>query len=158
MQISGANKGGGQKFRNIMQTPPQPNTIGYVSSFVEIFAWLLTMPAYEALWELLCPEVNPYAWGYDFWYNGYAKQRVPGHRMGIMSSIVFAHEQDGTGTGAGRTDNTRVEDKWNAVMAQERHYQKYRGISLSQCRKHLDLSNSSWNGAVKDYLHACPLP
>lgn len=135
-----------------MQSPPQPGTVGYVSSFVEIFAWLMILPAYTALWELLCPEVNPYAWGYDFWYHGYAKQRVAGHKMGIASSIVFTHEQ-----GPERTDNTRIEDKWNAVMAQERHYQLYRNLSLSKIRKNLDIMNTTWNGAVKGYLYDCDL-
>eukprot|EP01031_Cornospumella_fuschlensis_P036438 gene36438-44201_t len=64
--ILGANKGGGQKFRNIMQIPAPASSSGYISSFVEIFAWVMTIPAYKALWELLCPSVNPYAWGYDF--------------------------------------------------------------------------------------------
>lgn len=139
-----------------MQTDPQPNTIGYISSFVEIFAWVTTMPAYKALWDLLCPEVNPYAWGYDFWYNGYARDVVTGHKMGIASMFQMHHEQDTSATGAGRTDNTKVEDKWNAVIAQERHYSKHKNIKLTYYRKNFDIANSSWNGAVKAYLHKCP--
>lgn len=139
-----------------MQTPDPSGGVGFISSFVEIFAWLMTASAYEALWSLLCPEVNPYAWGYDFWYDGYARSNVPGHKMGIASQVVFTHEQkEEADGGAGRTDNTKISDKWNAVMAQERHYQRYHNISLAKLRKQLDLRNTSWNGAVKGYLHSC---
>lgn len=143
-----------------MQTPAQPNTVGYVSSFVEIFVWVLTIPAYEALWELLCPSVNPYGWGYDLWYDGYAKKRVIGHKMGIISTMRVLHEQDTSAEGAGRTDNTKVEDKWKAVLAQERHYKRYLGVDLAAYSK-TAIANSSWNGAVKGYLlplqHRLPL-
>lgn len=135
-----------------MQTEALPGTAGYVSSFVEIFVWLLTLPAYEALWELLCPSVNPYAWGYDFWYDGYARGRVPGHRMGLLSSVVVRHEQNTAVDGAGRTDNTAVGDKWKAVLAQERHYKQHLGVDLRHFRDHLDIANTSWNGAVKGFL------
>lgn len=80
-----------------MQTSPIiPNTIGYISSFVEIFVWLMTIPAYITLWELLLPSINPYAWGYDFWYDGYAmyNNKVIGHKMGIASNMIVIHEQN----------------------------------------------------------------
>ncbi len=83
--ISGANKGGGQEFRNIMQTPMMHGTVGYWSSFLEMFAWVMTMPAYSAVWNMLCPHINPFGWGYDFWYDNYAKVYVRGHKMGIAS-------------------------------------------------------------------------
>lgn len=153
--ISGANKGGGQRFRDIMQIAAPPHTAGHVSSFVEIFAWMMTMPAYTALWELLCPTVNPYAWGYDFWYNGYARGTVRGHRMGITNAFTLQHEQDVSSTGLGRTDNTAVEVKWKAVEAQERYYRKHRSIPLRQFRSQLDISNTSWNGPVKGYMQYC---
>jgi hypothetical protein len=114
----------------------------------------MTYSAYKALWELFYPALNPYAWGYDMWYNGHAKQTVVGHRMGIASSIVVFHDQDMEK--GGRTDNTKVSVKWNAVIAQERHYEKYKNFKLSYYRKNLDLANTSWNGAVKGYLHTCP--
>eukprot|EP01034_Spumella_vulgaris_P023630 gene23630-29869_t len=139
-----------------MQTSASPGTVGYVSSFVEIFVWVLTMPAYQALWELFCPIVNPYAWGYDFWYDGYARGRVPGHRMGIMSTVRVLHEQNTTQTGTGRTDNTPFKVKWAAVQAQEAHYKRRLGVDLKYFRTHMDLANTSWNGAVKGYLHASP--
>ena len=69
-----------------MQTAAVAGTEGYVSSFVEMFAWVLTLPAYTAVWDLLWPHINPYGWGYDFWYDGYAKQRVMDHKMGIAST------------------------------------------------------------------------
>ncbi|KAJ1429322.1 hypothetical protein B484DRAFT_479482 [Ochromonadaceae sp. CCMP2298] len=151
--IMGANKGGGQKFRNIMQTPAQPSTEGYISSFVEIFVWVMTLPAYTALWDLLLPAVNPYAWGYDFWYSGYAATHVRGHKMGIVSTMGVKHEQ---GDLLGRTDNADVKVKWNAVLAQERHYKMYKGVDLAYYRQHLDIANTSWNGAVKGLLPPCP--
>lgn len=139
-----------------MQTAAVAGTDGFVSSFVEIFVWLMTMPAYEALWELLCPSVNPYGWGYDFWYDGYARARVPGHRMGILSTLVVKHEQNTEVEGAGRTDNTKIDDKWRAVLAQEKHYLTHRGIDLKKYRNTLDIANTSWNGAVKAYLKMLP--
>ena len=148
--------GGGQKFRNIMQTEPLPGTEGYVSTFVEMFSWVMTMPAYQALWELLFPSVNPYGWGYDFWYDKYAKARVPGHRMGIVGTVRVKHEQDFAAVGQGRTDNTRVEEKWQALVNQEAHYKAHFGVDLRKIREKLDLTNASWNGAVRGYLQTPP--
>ena len=148
--ISGANKGGGQEFRQIMQTPAQPSTEGYVTTFLELFAWVMTMPAYEALWKLLYPSVNPYGWGYDLWYDNYAKRRVDGHKMGVVSGVRALHQQD-LGV-ANRTDDTSPDTKWKALVFQERHYQTYYGITLHKYRETLDLKNMSWNGAVVGYL------
>lgn len=136
-----------------MQTPPTAGSIGYLSSFVEIFAWITTMPAYEALWEILCPSVNPYGWGYDLWYNGHARATVPGHRMGIISSLTVQHEQKLLPDGTGRTDDTKVDIKWKAVVKQERHYKKYLGIDLKKYKDSLELANNTWSGAVKGYLY-----
>ncbi|RYH23439.1 hypothetical protein EON65_17800 [archaeon] len=138
-----------------MQTPAPVTSAGYISSFVEIFAWMMTIPAYTALWELLCPSVNPYAWGYDFWYNQYARDTVSGHKMGITNQYALVHEQDTSDTGLGRTDNTKVEVKWNAVLAQERHYKQYKNIPLQKYRKTFDIANASWNGAVKGLMNCC---
>jgi hypothetical protein len=115
----------------------------------------MTLAGYRALWELQCPEVNPYAWGYDFWYDGYARNTVSGHRMGIASTMQMKHEQDTSESGAGRTDNTNINDKWNAVIAQERHYWNHMNVPLTQYRKKLNIRNTSWNGAVQGYLHSC---
>ena len=56
-------------------------TVGFVTSFIEIFAWIMTMPAYQALHELLLPDINPYGWGYDLWYDNYARIKVPGKKF-----------------------------------------------------------------------------
>jgi hypothetical protein len=146
-QILNANKGGGQQFRNIMQTAALAGTEGYVSAFVEMFAWVMTVPAYAAVWDLLCPHINPYGWGYDFWYNGYAKLKVEGHKMGIASTVIVVHDQ-----GVDRTDANAVGDKWDAVIAQEKYYSTYKDIPLRQYRNKLDIANTSWNGAVKGFL------
>jgi len=156
-RVVGANVGGGQKFRKIMQALPQSETDGYTSTFVEWFAWVMTFQAYQALWELLCPHVNPFGWGYDFWYDNYAKSRVPGHKMGIVSTIEVKHEQDTTTPGAGRTDNTKVETKWAAVLSQEKHYRDHLGIDLKAIRQKLKLQNTTWNGAVTGFLSIPPL-
>lgn len=155
-RVVGANVGGGQAFRTIMQAKPQPGTEGYVSTFVEWFAWVMTFQAYEALWELLCPHVNPYGWGYDFWYDNYAKRSVVGHKMGIISTFEVKHEQDTAVEGAGRTDNTKVETKWAAVLSQETHYKSHLGIDLRGIRQKLELKNTSWNGAVQGWLLSLP--
>lgn len=149
-KISGANKGGGQKFRNIMQTDAIPGTEGYISIFIEFFAVMFTFPAYEAFWELLFPFINPYGWGYDFWYDGYAKIKVQNHKMGILSNFEILHDQ-GVSIND-RTDNTDIKDKWNAVITQEKHYLRYKDVNLAKIRNNIDLSNSSWNGAVKGFL------
>lgn len=149
-QIVGANKGVG--FRKIMQTPPLPGSEGFVSTFVEIFVMVMTMPAYTALWELFCPEINPYAWGYDFWYDRYALERVPGHKMGIIATSKVDHVQSAKDSTLGRTDKTDEKVKWKAVLRQERHYKKALNVPLNQYRAHMRLANSSWNGSVQSYI------
>lgn len=136
----------------IMQTPAPPNTEGFVSNFVEIFVWVMTMPAYTALWELLHPVVNPYAWGYDFWYDRYALERVPGHKMGIIATAQVKHEQNLDDPALGRTDNTAVEIKWRAVQAQEKLYKKKLNVDLKEYRIHMRKANATRYGAVMSYI------
>lgn len=150
--VLNANKGGGQKFRRIMQAEAMNNYEGYISSFVEMFAMVMTIPAYQAFWELLYPAVNPYGWGYDLWYHEYARTRVVGHKMGIITSIRVVHEQNLTI--ADRTDNTKVEDKWKAMKAQERYYHLHYNINLHKMR--VKVNNATWNGAALGYLLAPP--
>jgi len=114
-----------------MQSPiaSMSNSIGYVSSFVEIFVWLMTIPAYTSLWELLYPSINPYAWGYDFWYDGYARDKdkssrgkegkeeeegrrgreVRRHKMGIMSGMIVIHQQSRS---SNSNSNSSTSDKY----------------------------------------------
>jgi hypothetical protein len=80
--VQGANRGGGQQFRMIMQTEPPLGTEGFISTFVEMFAWVMTMDAYEALWELFYPAINPYGWGFDLWY-------APQARYSECKSIIY---------------------------------------------------------------------
>ena len=44
--VIGANTGGGQAFRTIMQRPAVVGTSGYVSVFVELFAWMGTLSSH----------------------------------------------------------------------------------------------------------------
>jgi len=171
--VTGANTGGGQDFRRVMQTEAPIGTEGWESTFVEMFAWVLTMPAYEALWELYYPSLNPYGWGFDLWYqtlfcylfqlhnnsydigniryDNYAKQKVVGHKMGIVTTVKTFHFQTNM-----RSDNTDVKVKWKALELQEAHYKMYYNIRLRWCRENLNLKNHSWNGAVVDLLHSPP--
>jgi hypothetical protein len=151
----GANKGGGQEFRKIMQTNPLPGSVGFVSTFVELFAWVLTMDGYEYLWELLCPSVNPYGWGYDLWYYNYASSRSPGFKMGIVSTVQVKHEQNLDVAGEGRTDSASVKEKWSGVLRQEAVYRDFHNIPLRKCQ--LQLKNSSLYGSVTSLLYDAPL-
>ena len=71
--------------------------------------------------------------------------------MGIVSSVRVKHNQDLSK--ANRTDNTHPDQKWRGVKFQERFYQAHYGITLHKYRETLDLKNTSWNGAVIDYLY-----
>lgn len=133
-----------------MQVEAQPGTVGYVSTFVEMFAWVMTPKAYRALWELLYPYVNPYGWGYDLWYDNYAGSKVPGHKMGIISRFTAKHDQDFSASFNGRTDTAPVKVKWQAVLDQQKYYSDYMGIKLN---KRFNIKNTSWNGAVQGYLY-----
>lgn len=150
-RIVGANTGGGQKFRLIMQADVHTGTFGYTTSFLEVFACIMTVPAYEALWGLLFPSVNPFGWGYDMWYNCIGERQVKGHKMGIISAMTATHEQDLSTTG--RADNASIEVKWHAVLKQEKFYALHYKIPLKKCRNKLRLKNKDWDGAVTGYLH-----
>lgn len=152
-RVIAANVGGGQQFRTIMQREPQLGSIGFVSVFVELFAWITTPKAYQALWELLYPDINPYGWGYDFWYDNYARVRVPGHKMAIISSIKVQHDQDMLAHNNGRTESASMKEKWNALKLQEKFYESYFDVSLKGCREKIRLQNKTWNGAVIDLLY-----
>ncbi len=149
-RIINANKGGGQQFRLIMQAEPLKGTEGYVTSFIEFFACIMTIPAYTAFWELLYPSVNPYGWGYDFWYDNYAKSKVYGHKMGIISSLSITHIQGKEG----RSEDAKTDVIWKAVLAQELIYKSHFNIDLNNYRKNMNLKNTSLTGAVSEYLYS----
>eukprot|EP01041_Mallomonas_annulata_P001546 gene1546-2988_t len=150
--VIGANKGGGQKFREIMQRPAPPGKQGHVSVFVELFAWVVTVPAFNALWSLLCPSVNPYGWGYDIWYDRYAKKRVSGHKMGIITTMKVYHDQDFNAPGGGRTDTTDIKTKWKAMKTQEIFYKKHYKVNLHSFK----MQNKTWNGVATGFLESPP--
>ena len=147
-RVLGANKGGGQQFRQIMSEKPQEGNSGYITCWLEMFAWVMTMPAYTALWDLLYPSVNPYGWGHDFWYDRYAREHVRGHRMGIISSYVVKHVQ-----GEGRAEGSKTGEIWEAVLQQEKVYLSHFGIDLKNHRQNMALKNSSLFGAVHGYVY-----
>jgi hypothetical protein len=166
-RIVNANKGGGQAFRKIMQAEHVEGIEGYSSSFLEMFAWVMTMDAYEALWQLLLPHVNPYGWGYDLWYNGYAQAVMEEgrHKMGVITSMKAVHEQsikeedNGSteGTVTGRAESATVQQKWEAVKQEEAYFKEHLGFDLAKMSAKMELANTSWNGAVKGYLHSVPI-
>ena len=151
--VVGANKGGGQHFRKIMQATAAPETVGYTSTFVEMFAWVMTVSAYQCFWELLCPHINPYGWGYDIWYDKYAKKRVVNHKMGIISTMKVYHEQNFSAIDSGRSDTTDMKIKWKAIKSQEKYFKRYLNTQLH----HFKLRNQSWNGAATGFLYPPPL-
>ena len=152
--VLGANKGGGQRFRKIMQANRIPGKEGYVTVFLELFAWIMTIPGYKGFWELLTPSINPYGWGYDLWYNNYATQNDPGHKMGIITSMQVMHDQDLTKSV--RSDNTNPKEKWKAVKRQEQHFKRYRNIVLKGFKPDTNLRISSWSGVAIGYLESPP--
>ena len=164
-RIDNANTGGGQQFRKIMQAETLKGTEGYISSFLEVFAWVMTIEAYEIFWKLLLPEVNPYGWGYDFWYNGFAQtvdtDKKYKHKMGVVTTMMARHEQsireEDNGATDGRAESATVKEKWGAVVEQEKYFKKYFDIDLKSMSSKMELANMSWNGAVKGYLHPVPM-
>lgn len=163
-RVENANKGGGQAWRKIMYTKPVEGIEGYESSFVEMFAWVMTIESYGWLWELLIPSVNPYGWGYDLWYNNYAKHRAVNsrHKQGIATSFTTVHDQslesrdDGkSGATTGRSENATVGEKWKAKNDQEKYFHVFHGYNLNKAS--LEIKNHEWNGAVLGYLHPVPL-
>lgn len=67
------------------------NTAGCIHDAIEMFAYVMTPPAYHALWNLTMPAINPFGWGPDVWYDGYARLHVPGHKMGVLSAMDTVH-------------------------------------------------------------------
>ena len=51
-----------------------------------------------------------------------------------------------------RTDLGSIDEKWAAVVAQEKYFSAFHNVKLTQYRNRLDIANTSWNGAVKGYL------
>ena len=143
-RIEGASTRKEDTFRKVMQDLPKEGTVGYRSTFVEIYAFVMTIPAYTSLWKLLHPSINPYGWGYDFWYDCVAKMDYPNHSMGVISTYSAVHDQDLSKTE--RADNTSIGDKWEAVLRQERHYARYMKIPLAECMQ-------NFSGAVSGYLY-----
>ncbi len=163
-RVENANKGGGQDWRKIMYAEPVEGIEGYATKFVEMFAWIMTVESFEWLWELLIPSVNPYGWGYDLWYDGYAKHRaVDGrHKMGIVTSFTSTHYQSldendngKQGTTTGRAESATTEAKWKAKLDQEKYFKRSYGYDLKAAS--LELKNHNWNGAVIGYIHPVPV-
>ena len=70
--------------------------------------------------------------------------------MGIVSTVRVKHDQDLKTTI--RTDNTKVEDKWKAVVLQEKFYQTHFNIRLQKFREKMRLKNATLIGSVIGYL------
>lgn len=147
-RVIGALSAKGQPFRDDLQRLAVPGTAGYLPLFIEMFVWMMTPLAYECLWELLQPQVNPYGWGYDFWYHGYASGRVHmeglssphtvsspdglPHKMGIVSIMTALHDQNTTEFV--RTDNESPINKWKALKAEEILFERSYNVPLAKYR------------------------
>jgi hypothetical protein len=117
-------------YRSVMQMNPMVSTpvAGYYSKYAELFAWVLTIQGYQILWKLLSPHLNPYGWGYDWWYYEYAHSRLNRTNvLGILSDYKIHHIQGST-----QTDNTSAKVKMVALQRQQDHYLKYLKIPLQK--------------------------
>ena len=116
-----------------MMAFPESGTVGLKTNFVEIFAYVMTIPAYTALWQLLYPSINPYGWGYDLWYDCVAKKGNFNHSMGVISVYSATHQQ-----GDVQADNSGWEAKHDAMIKQEKYFAEYHKIlDLEECRVNL---------------------
>ena len=152
--VIGANKGGGQKFRKIMQSEKIPGKEGFITVFLELFAWVMTIPAYDIFWKLLTPSINPYGWGYDLWYYNFAVQRLPNHKMGVITSVRAYHDQNLTK--AQRTDNTHADQKWRAVRRQEAYFKRFHNVILKGFKPDTNSLISTTSGVAIGYIESPP--
>lgn len=73
-----------------MTKESENGNVGYVVNYISFqCATILTSNSYIALWELLYPDINPTGIGYDLWYDSYAKDRVEGHKIGLISIMMI---------------------------------------------------------------------
>lgn len=129
--VENSNRLRSQRFRDIMQTPGENGTDGHITSFLSINAWLMTMRAYRALWELVHPSLNPDGWGYDLWFDLYAKSRIGNHKMGIITSC----RAEAVASPAEQDTLRSPQIKWSEQLKQEKYYENYYGVSLKDYRK-----------------------
>lgn len=143
-RVIGSTKygGGGRLFMN---EKALYGTAGYVVKFIEMYAWIMTNAAYRALWELLVPEINRHGWGYDYWYDGYAKTRVLGHKMCMISPIVTKHMVQNRSLNA---DNTTGLVKMRGLRDQERFFLLNRSVDLF-AKSVEDKSQTTWVGDLR---------
>jgi len=150
-RVRGQSKGGGQKFRDVMDKEPPVGTEGTVSEFMEIYVYLMTADAWELLWTLLHTPTNPFAWGYDMWLPKFCRQAFEAHgnvyKQGIVSSLRTEHFQ-----GDVRADNSGTKAKWQGVLAQEKFYRKYLDIDLRHFRSSKERSEGSLASPSAEYL------
>eukprot|EP01041_Mallomonas_annulata_P005701 gene5701-11495_t len=115
--------------RQFMTLPAKEGTAGYIVRYIEIYACLFTMTAYEAFWELISPITNIYGWGQDVWYDGYARQikAIPNHKMCIISIQTAIHA---IGNRTKNADKTSRILKIKAFRAQEDYFLNKYNINL----------------------------
>ena len=128
--------------RIYMRKKPKPGSEGFIVQYIEIFAVIMSSFAYKHYWELLLPDINPYGWGPDIWYDGYTKYKIKSlenntfidnkttelyHKMCIISSMTVRHMI------ANRTfnaDNTHRDIKMMAFRNQEKYFLIHHNIDL----------------------------
>lgn len=133
-------KSGTGKYRAALSEPyVQQNTVGCLAPFLELFVYIMTAEAYSALWDLVLPEINPYGWGYDVWYDGYASERVAGHRMGVIYEYSVTHgnaeslssKRRSKALAAQRVDLVSQQVKMAAMLAEEDYFRSELKIELT---------------------------
>ena len=131
-RVRRASRGEEHDGRSLMVEPPISGTVGFVVAFAELFAWVMTAKAYSLLYELLLPAVNPYGWGFDNWYDGYARLRYPETRLCIASELMVIHLPPNRfpNGSAILEDGTPRTEKINALRRQERYFRDHLGVDL----------------------------
>lgn len=147
LQQQNANSIKSQKFRDIMQTLALEgsNSIGHLTSYLSLHFWIMTGVSYRALWELLYPSVNPSGCGLDLWYNGYASSRVPGHRMGIITTVVIEALQDPLSATLNATTRHKI---WRELRDQEQFYDLHFQVPLETYRQSIGNGNDPRLGSL----------
>jgi len=121
-----------QPWRAMTSAPLSVNgTAGCLFPNLEMFAYIMTQDGYSALWDLILPDINPYGWGYGYWYNGYATHINPYHKMGVISIFEVIHTHAFGGSKADSASNTK---KLKCMYSQESYFKKNYNISLSDMR------------------------
>ena len=141
-------------YRDMVTYPNSvPGTAGCLTNFIEMFAYILTVPAYNFLWDLFDPVNNPYGWGYDMWYSEYARSRYPLHKMGVIN--VYAVTHGDINKKQIRADAADQSVKLLALKKQEEYYTNTLGIPLMNYNQLINNTNRGYVQELRNELAHC---